>query len=65
MTEAAEGEGCGRYEGVIRQMLELGHAQVSDGDEVLDVAETPGGGLRLLQRHEGQTRFRATLDARR
>ena len=30
-------------------MLELGHAQVGHGDEVLDVAEASGGGLRLLE----------------
>ena len=30
-------------------MFKLGHAQVGHGDEVLDVAETSGGGLRLLE----------------
>ena len=30
-------------------MLELGHAQVGDGDEVVEVAEASGGGLRLLE----------------
>ena len=30
-------------------MLKLGHAQVGHGDEVLDVAEASGGGLRLLE----------------
>ena len=30
-------------------MFELGHAQVGYGDEVLDVAEALGGGLRLLE----------------
>ncbi len=49
MTVAPVVADDGRHQGVLRQMLELGHAQVGHGDEVLDVAEASGGGLRLLK----------------
>lgn len=49
MDIAAKGTGYCRHERVVRQVLELGHPQVSDGDEVLGRPEATGGGLGLLQ----------------
>lgn len=49
MDIAAKGTGYGRHERVVRQVLELGHPQVGDGDEVLGRPKAPSGGLGLLQ----------------
>ncbi len=41
------GHGC--YEGVGRQVLELGHAQIGDGQEVVHCPEATGSGLGLME----------------
>lgn len=41
MTVAPVVASDGRYQEVDREMLELGHAQVGDGDEVLGVSRKP------------------------